>query len=729
MFPVGGIKGGIRMIKNALIIRLSGLRAEGGYFKMSSSKVMTNLLLAIVMLALIVQPALAVDNGNFPGQTVSVEGNTQADHPLWTVNDTMRVAQIESIDISPDGNKVAYAVKRAVMTEEESKWWYQIYVVDSDGNNTFQLTQGEASFYHPKWSPDGQFIAFLSDLSGKSDIWMIPVSGGEAVQLTDVKTGVADFRWSPNGEMIIFLAPDLVSYEMVRAIAAKDDFKVVDQDIYVTGQEIIMNHLWVVTTQKNSTGSYEARRVTGGNFSVSQWDWSPDSEAAVFSHTPGPGAEDILQSDISKVDLKTGEVTSLVKTEATETSPIYSPDGRWIAFCSRVPSAIYDQNVFIIPSQGGQKRPLAETPNQMPMLIGWSNDSQYIYLWEYAGTTDVVLALPVDGSAPKAISEKGGVMAVVYLNRAMNTLGFTLENSSEPVEVYTSRIDEFEPVKVSNLNEDLPVELLGRTEVISWNSSDGMKVEGLLTYPVNYEPGKRYPLLLMIHGGPQSVFSQEFIGGSTIYPLSYIYPYAAFSSQGYAVLRVNPRGSGGYGAEFRKKNIRDWGGMDYQDLMTGVDKVIEMGLADTERQGVMGWSYGGFMTAWIITQPDRFKAASVGAALINAISYDGTSDIHWLLPDYLGANFWDDYNVYMTHSPIYYVRNVTTPTLIQHGEEDIRVPLTQGEELYSALKKRGVPVKMVVYPRSGHEPEEPRLLRAIMNHNLEWFNKYVSINE
>ncbi len=209
--------------------------------------------------------------------TVSLEGDPQADHTFWTVNDTMRVAQIESMDVSLDGKKVTYAVKRAVMTEEESKWHYQIYIVDSDGNNVFQLTQGEASSYHPKWSPDGQFIAFLSDRSGKTDIWMIPVSGGESVLLTDVKTGVANFRWSPDGEMIIFLTSDPVSYEVERAVAAKDDAMVVDQDIYATGGLVSINHLWTVSTEKNSTGQYGMRRLTEGNFSVFDWDWSPAS--------------------------------------------------------------------------------------------------------------------------------------------------------------------------------------------------------------------------------------------------------------------------------------------------------------------------------------------------------------------------------------------------------------------------------------------------------------------
>ncbi|HWQ19108.1 MAG TPA: S9 family peptidase, partial [Methanotrichaceae archaeon] len=570
-------------------------------------------------------------------------------------------------------------------------------------------------------------IAFISARSGKPDLWMIPVTGGEAVQITDVKTGVAGFMWSPDGKSIGFLAPDPATPEKERAIKEKDDSQVVGEDIYVTGQPRTMNHIWTVSTEKNLTG-YDLHRVTEGNFTVFSWDWSPDGSAIAFSHAVGPGADDYdAMSDISKVEINTGKITALADSKAPETSPMYSPDGKWIALCiGELPLSSFATDVFIMPTDGGEMRALARTPDQQPTLIGWSNDSRSIYFRECNGTTDLISALPIDGSAPVEISRRGGVIDSVALNSARSAFGFAFQNSSEPVEAYVSSIKPFNPKKVSNVNADLPTGLLGKTEVVSWNSTDGKKIEGLLTYPLGYVPGKRYPLLLIIHGGPASKLSQDFIGGSTFYPISTIYPYGTFSSQGYAILRPNPRGSGGYGAQFRRENIRDWGGLDYQGLMTGVDRLIDRGIADKDRLGVMGWSYGGFMSAWIIGHTDRFKASSVGAPVIDAISIDGTNDYQLMMPEYFGTEFWNDYQLYLAHSPIYYVKNVTTPTLIQQGGDDIRVPLTQGEEFYSALHKLGVNVKMVVYPRSGHEPEEPKLLRAVMRDNLEWFNRYLS---
>jgi dipeptidyl aminopeptidase/acylaminoacyl peptidase len=262
----------------------------------------------------------------------------------------------------------------------------------------------------------------------------------------------------------------------------------------------------------------------------------------------------------------------------------------------------------------------------------------------------------------------------------------------------------------------LPV---GETEVIKWKSSDGQDIEGLLTYPVNYKAGTRVPLLLVIHGGPAGVFSQTYLAGRGVYPI------ASFASRGYAVLRPNPRGSSGYGQKFRFANIKDWGGGDYQDLMTGVDHVIGMGVADPERLGVMGWSYGGFMTSWVITQTKRFKAASVGAAVTNLMSFIGTADIPSFIPDYFGGQPWENLEIYRTHSAMFNAKGVTTPTLIQHGEADERVPISQGYEFYNALKVQNVPVRMITFPRMPHGLNEPKMVLKSKQTNLEWFDKYL----
>lgn len=264
---------------------------------------------------------------------------------------------------------------------------------------------------------------------------------------------------------------------------------------------------------------------------------------------------------------------------------------------------------------------------------------------------------------------------------------------------------------------------LGKIELVKWkNKTDGLELDGLLLTPPGYTPGKSYPLLLVIHGGPAGAFQTSFALRRGAYPVQ------AFASQGYVVFMPNPRGSGGYGEHFRKANIKDWGYSDYNDIQDGVDELVARGIADKDRLGVMGWSYGGFMTSWTITQTQRFKAASVGAGVTNLFSMYGTTDIPPFQESYFGARPWEDRELYAKHSAMSFVDKVTTPTLIQHGTEDRRVPISQGEELYTALRSRGATVEMVKYPRSQHGLSEPKLIRDSMMRNLEWFDRYVMGN-
>ena len=274
-------------------------------------------------------------------------------------------------------------------------------------------------------------------------------------------------------------------------------------------------------------------------------------------------------------------------------------------------------------------------------------------------------------------------------------------------------------VPLAHANDEIAKMPVGKTDLIKWKSKDGREIEGLLTYPVGYVAGTKVPFILNIHGGPAGVITQNYIGGRGVYPL------ATFAARGYAILRANPRGSSGYGTEFRRANFKDWGGMDYQDLMAGVDKVIEMGVADPNRMGVMGWSYGGYMTSWIVTQTKRFKAASAGAPVTNLMSFNGTADIPAFVPDYFGGQAWEIPEVYAKHSAMFNIKGVTTPTLIEQGDADVRVPISQGYEFYQALKLQGVPTRMIVLPRQPHGPTEPKMQIAAMQANLDWFEKYL----
>jgi dipeptidyl aminopeptidase/acylaminoacyl peptidase len=307
------------------------------------------------------------------------------------------------------------------------------------------------------------------------------------------------------------------------------------------------------------------------------------------------------------------------------------------------------------------------------------------------------------------------------LNESGTHVGFISEAPARAPEPFVSALASFAAVRVTTLQTP-PAHPLPKTEPIRWHTFDGRDVEGLLTYPVGYREGTRVPLLVILHGGPPGSFTQTFVGGVSSYPI------ASFASAGFAVLRPNVRGSSGYGREFRHANMRDWGGGDYKDVMAGIDALIARGIVDGDKLGVMGWSYGGYLTAYTITQTTRFRAASVGAGITNLISYVGTADIPGFISSYFGSEFWDAPVLWQARSAMFNIGKVTTPTLIQHGEADVRVPVSQGSELYVALKRRNVPVSMVVYPRQGHGIGEPKLQLDVMQRNLEWFERWVTGN-
>lgn len=646
----------------------------------------------------------------------------------WTPDEQMKVKAVGGVQVSPDGKRVVYTVNEPVMTAEKSEYVTQIWMANADGSGSYQFTFGEKSSSNPQWSPDGTWVAFTSSRSGKNNVWLIRADGGEAEQLTDVKSSVSSFQWSPDGKWVAYAMAEPKSEQEEKDDKAKNDASVVDENFKMT-------HLWVIPVAKDDKGKdaatssvsakREAKQLTKGNFTVGGgfgggWDWSPDGKTIAFAHAPTPRVNDWPLADISTVDVATGDIKPLVKTGAAEGEPHYSPDGKWIAYTASddPPTWGFTAWVYVIAATGGQGRKLATTFDEQPDLAGWSADGKWIYFDETVGTMTRLGALPVDGGAPKWI-DGGGWVFGANLNRTRTMFGLSAQWWDKAPEAYVTPVDRWAPVRVSQANADIPKHPLGKTEVVKWKSKDGMEIEGLLTYPANYEAGKRYPMVLIVHGGPAGVFVQSFVASRSVYPT------ASYAAQGWAVLRCNIRGSSGYGKKLRYANYKDWGGMDYQDLMTGVDTVIQKGVADPDRLAVSGWSYGGFMTSWIITQTKRFKAASIGAPVTNLMSFNGTSDIPGFVPDYFGAEFWDNIDTYMKHSAMFNVKGASTPSLILHGERDDRVPIGQGFELYTALKRQGTTVKMVTYPRQPHGLQEPRLVLDAGKRNIEWFSQYL----
>lgn len=633
----------------------------------------------------------------------------------WTPTLSLQMRGITQVRPSPDGKRVAYAVTAPVMADDKSEYVTQIHLANADGSDSFPLTFSEKSSTGPQWSPDGTWIAFTSNRADKNNLYRLRADGGEAEPLTDVKADIGMYAWSPDGRRIAFVMPDPKDETGVKRDKGKDDWRWIDEDHK-------FNRIYVLPVEKDLAGKREPRLLTNTDRHVVGWlDWSPDGTEIVFAHTETPSENDWPSADISVVDVSTGAVRPLAATPASETQPLYSPDGRWIALTisDDPPSWAFHSTVHVVPASGGAPSKLGETHDGQQVLIGWSADGTQIYFSEAHGTNVRLCAMDVEAGAVTELNSGEGLEWEYTLNRSHSIFGFTRQTTKTAVEACVTPANRFAPVQVSRENADLPNLPLGQTERLRWKSVGGLEIEGLLTYPVGYEAGKRVPLLLVVHGGPAGVYMENFIAAPMLYPV------ATFAARGYAVLRCNPRGSSGYGREFRFANRKDWGGGDYQDLMRGVDTVIEMGVADPERLGVMGWSYGGYMTSWIITQTHRFKAASVGAGVTNLMSFTGTADIPDFIPDYFDAQPWENLESYRAHSAMFNVKGVTTPTLIQHPEADVRVPVSQGYELYNALKAQGVETRMLVLPRQPHGLSEPKMQLKVMETNLEWFAKHL----
>lgn len=633
----------------------------------------------------------------------------------WDPEMQLKVKAVGTPRVSPDGSRIVYTVNEAVTTPDKSEFVTQIWMANLATKQSVQLTFGDKSSTNPKWSPDGKWIAFLSNRKdNRNNLYRLPLDGGEAEPLTDLKSGVGNFNWSPDGRSIAYTMTDPKTDDEEKNDKGRNDFRWVDENVKLA-------RLYVIPVAKDANGKREARTLTKENYQVGEFDWSPDSARIAFSHSKSPVANDWTTADVSIVDLASANVTELAASPAAEDSPLYSPDGKWIAITASDNPPRWAQSgvIQIFCTCGGEPKSVPASFDGQPGVAGWSADSKRIYFSEAKGTGTQLYVVDVAANRIDEIKSTPAVLSGISINRSGTTFGFVRQTPDTPGDVFVSSVNEFMPVQISRVNADLKMPAIGRTEVIRWKSKDGKDVEGLLTYPAGYQAGQRVPLILNVHGGPAGVFQQSFIGGRGVYPL------ATFASRGYAILRPNPRGSSGYGVEFRRANTKDWGGGDYQDLMTGVDKVIEMGVADPQRLAVMGWSYGGFMTSWIVTQTNRFKAASAGAPVTNLMSFNGTADIPSFIPDYMGGQFWDALDVYQKHSPMFNVKAVTTPTMIQHGDADVRVPISQGYEFYNALKVKGVPTRMLVLPRQPHGPSEPKMQLAAMNANLEWFEKYI----
>ncbi|MFU8811478.1 MAG: prolyl oligopeptidase family serine peptidase [Balneolaceae bacterium] len=627
----------------------------------------------------------------------------------WTPEAMVNQPVVGSPAVSPDGSMIAYTIRETNMEGDDSEFLTHIWVASADGTMNRQFTRGDQSVSNPQFSPNGQFLSFTSRRNGENQVYRMYLDGGEAEQITHAENGVGSYAWSPDGTRIAYTMRDSETEEEKERAREKRDITVVDTNFK-------FSRIYVQTV-----GEDNAKALYGGDVHTASFDWSPDGSTIVFAHQPTPKIDDRYKMNISTVPADSGAVTSLIDREGTDSSPRYTPDGNSVVFTSHGGKleAIGLQDLYVVNLSSEEVRALAHTYDRNASIVGFDASGQLL-IQEPRRTVSALYRVPLNGSEPTLLNSEDGIYRGFSVSDDGRRVVFTYENSNQPSEVYYSDLRRFSKQKVSALHEESQFPEMGRTELLSWTSNDGMEIEGLLTYPVGYEEGDRVPLILMVHGGPAGVYSQTWTGAGSIYAIQY------FAEKGYALLRPNPRGSTGYGKEFRYANFQDWGYGDYEDLMTGVDKVIEMGVADPDRLAEMGWSYGGYMTSWIVSQTDRFKAVSMGAGLSNLVSMVGTTDIPGYLLGHMGGPYWNgNMETYERHSAVYFMDNVVTPTQIIHGSGDLRVPLGQGQEFYWALQEKGVDSEMILLPRTGHGPTEPKLIAEVSTRILQWFDEYI----
>jgi dipeptidyl aminopeptidase/acylaminoacyl peptidase len=653
--------------------------------------------------------------------------------------DLVNINRVGDARISPDGRAIAY-----VLTNPNERCVHHnshIWLVPTDGSvpaRIFILSGGSDS--SPRWSPDGNSIAFLSDRSNslvrhgvfhfsiagangtddivsqekenasandcrklpKKQIWLIPLRGGEARPLTAISGGVSSFKWSPDGKMLAFIRQDQPTKQTIEKKRHGDDQIEVNE-------HYLFSRLWVY-----DLAAREARLITKANMNIDDFDWSPDGTRFVIRESPTTNYNDHWYiSDIDIIHAATGAIEKTLSRHAASGRVRWSPDGRRVVFTEFLPEGIASLPV-ILTLDSGQRTTVGRDYRGTIRTIRWGADSKSLKAAAIEGTSNVFVKINAAG-------------AITRLKPSAGPSGFTLgggntafvcDTPERPGEVCV--LSGGKKRVLTNSNPQVADWKLGTSKELTWKSSkDGTTIHGILLLPPNYQSGQRYKTIVWVHGGPEDAYVSGFQG--TWYDWMVV-----LASHGYVVLLPNPRGSDGEGTAFIDANYRDWGGGDFQDIMDGVDLLISEGIADPNRLGIGGWSYGGFMTAWAVTHTDRFKVAVMGAGISDLVSAATTSNI---APSYWALNWGKLVNnsvLLYKHSPVNYVEQCHTPTLLVVGEADARVTLSQSEEFYNGLRDVDRKTAMVIYPREHHIFVEREHQIDSLTRMLQWYEAHLN---
>lgn len=650
------------------------------------------------------------------------QADAQVRRPMSPL-DLLEIPRVLDPQLSPDGAQVLYVLDRPDW--KANRRIGHIWRINADGSGAMQLTYGERGETSPRWSPDGRRIAFLTRRgdSEEPQIYILENDGGEARQLTHHPAAVSGIQWAADGT-IFFLAPDAKTQDEEERDRLRDD-------VYAFEENYKHRHLW-----KANPGSGATARVTEGDYSVLSYALSRDGTKIAFHRAASPVFEHGPTSEVWTMNADGGGAVQLTRNAVPESDARLSPDNSQVLFVSGSNAAFdtyYNDSIFVVPAGGGEIRQLDANLPAAEGGAAWSADGRSIYFVANLGVHSELMAIDVATRTIRQLTNgRHSLQGWQFVASAGRHI-FQIDEPTRYGEVWTlpapatsesgGRTDEAGNLsQVTHVYDGVAAQFaLPRQERVEWKGADGVTVEGLLFYPVDYKPGIRYPLVVQTHGGPASSDKFGFWGWR-----DYI---QVLTGRGYAVLRPNYRGSTGYGHAFLRDMVGHYFNQAHLDVMAGVDHAIKMGVADPDRLAKMGWSAGGHMTNRIITFTDRFKAASSGAGASNWVSMYAQSDTRFYRTPWFGGSPWQKaapIETYWNESPLKYVSNVKTPTLFIVGEADVRVPPPQSVEMYRALKHNGVPTHLYLAPREPHGWNELRHQLFKINVELEWFERHVT---
>ncbi len=624
--------------------------------------------------------------------------------------------------LSPDGEWLAFLSNRDSSTPaapggapaEGGTRSGQLYVMPVGGGEAKKISAAPGPVTAFAWSRDGKHIAFLAGKPDSRQIYLYNVVSATSDALTKHATSVAKFEWAPDSSRVYFTALDSQDANDVRRVELKFDVKIVNP-------VVIQEHLWEAVL-----GSKAEKRLTSGDkFTVTTFHVSRDGRWITFTGNTTDRFIDALDrrdSEAYLLEAGTGKLERLTDNKVAESTPVLSPDGRMIAFTAPEEFTYFRRTrLYVRPIAGGSWRPLPKSWDGDIVDPVWSADSRRLYFSEGVGVAQEVFEIDAESGELTQLSKLDGALTGYYEPDADRFVLFWT-NPTSPADYFLAkpgdlgRRDSWK--RMSDANPDVDKFALGAYETVRWKSTDGTTVEGILVKPLGYEWGKKYPLIVQLHGGPAGAYLRNFSNSYGTY-------VHVFAVGGYAVFQPNYRGSTNYGEKFRMQIAGDYFRLGYDDIMTGVDELIRRGIADPDKMGMMGWSAGGHWSNWTLTHTDRFKAISSGAGAVNWISMYAQTDVHANREFYFQGTPYENWEHYLEISPIRYIKNAKTPTLIQVGGDDQRVPRPQSEELHMALKKLGVPTEFIVYPRMPHGLTEPRYQMVKMAAEYAWFEKWI----